>query len=210
MQLCSIPSGSGGWRSRRRQNQKGPSRSSQSSCFPMIWICRRERLNPSMLLSRKSDGAHFLWATIHFVLNVKPTQRRDGTLRAQKAAHSVARAGLREDGKEQISRRLPHRLALGDARCPPRVWREPQRRQRTFQSHVDRPLRPSSRMPSSRDRFSDYHRQTSRSRAFRSPLFILACVSFPLKGNGADRLSALQANSLGPRSNQPAKWAHPL
>ena len=34
----------------------------------------------------KSDGAHFLWATIHFVLNVKPTQRREGTLRAQKAA----------------------------------------------------------------------------------------------------------------------------
>jgi len=23
----------------------------------------------------KSDGAHFLWATVHFVLNVKPTQR---------------------------------------------------------------------------------------------------------------------------------------
>jgi DNA-binding response OmpR family regulator len=31
----------------------------------------------------KSDGAHFLWATVHFVLNVKPTQRRDGTLKAQ-------------------------------------------------------------------------------------------------------------------------------
>ena len=34
----------------------------------------------------KSDGAHFLWATIHFVLNVKRTQRRGGTLKAQKAA----------------------------------------------------------------------------------------------------------------------------
>jgi hypothetical protein len=26
----------------------------------------------------KSDGAHFLWATVHFVLNVKPAQRRWG------------------------------------------------------------------------------------------------------------------------------------
>jgi DNA-binding response OmpR family regulator len=49
----------------------------------------------------KSDGAHFLWATVHFVLNVKPTQRRDGTLNAQKAAQ-LRRAGRsREDGKEQ-------------------------------------------------------------------------------------------------------------
>jgi DNA-binding response OmpR family regulator len=38
-------------------------------------------------LVTKSDGPHFLWATVHFVLNVKPTQRREGTLRAQKASH---------------------------------------------------------------------------------------------------------------------------
>lgn len=37
-------------------------------------------------LVTKSDGPHFLWATVHFVLNVRPTQR-EGTLRAQKAAH---------------------------------------------------------------------------------------------------------------------------
>src|ERR1700739_2212040 len=36
-------------------------------------------------LVTKSDGPHFLWATVHFVLNVKPTQRREGTCRAQKA-----------------------------------------------------------------------------------------------------------------------------
>jgi CheY-like chemotaxis protein len=28
----------------------------------------------------KSDGAHFLWATIHFVLNVKPAKRLEGKL----------------------------------------------------------------------------------------------------------------------------------
>ena len=37
-------------------------------------------------LVTKSDGAHFLWATVHFVLTVKPTQRPEGTLKAQKAA----------------------------------------------------------------------------------------------------------------------------
>jgi len=41
----------------------------------------------------KSDGAHFLWATVHFVLNVKPTQRAEGTLKAQKAAQLAVRAG---------------------------------------------------------------------------------------------------------------------
>ncbi|HSZ61860.1 MAG TPA: response regulator [Terriglobales bacterium] len=35
-------------------------------------------------LVSKSDGDHFLWATVHFVLNVKPTQRREARLRAQR------------------------------------------------------------------------------------------------------------------------------
>src|ERR1700746_144717 len=49
----------------------------------------------------KSDGAHFLWATVHFVLNVKPTQRREGTLKAQREAQ-LRRAGRSgEDGKER-------------------------------------------------------------------------------------------------------------
>jgi DNA-binding response OmpR family regulator len=43
-------------------------------------------------LVTKSDGPHFLWATAHFVLNVKPTQRREGMLRAEKAAH-IRRTG---------------------------------------------------------------------------------------------------------------------
>jgi DNA-binding response OmpR family regulator len=49
----------------------------------------------------KSDGAHFLWATVHFVLNVKPTQRKDGTLMAQRAAQLHRTRRSREDGKEQ-------------------------------------------------------------------------------------------------------------
>jgi CheY-like chemotaxis protein len=34
-------------------------------------------------LVTKADGDHFLWATVHFVLNIKPTLRLEATLRAQ-------------------------------------------------------------------------------------------------------------------------------
>jgi DNA-binding response OmpR family regulator len=34
-------------------------------------------------LVTKSDGAHFLWATVHFVLNVKPAQSREGKRQLQ-------------------------------------------------------------------------------------------------------------------------------
>lgn len=37
-------------------------------------------------LVAKSDGAHFLWATVHFVLNVKPTQRGKQAMRPQAPA----------------------------------------------------------------------------------------------------------------------------
>ncbi len=71
----------------------------------------------------KSDGAHFLWATIHFVLNVKPTQRRDGTLRAQKAAQLRRTGRFREDGKEQRADASHQPSSLEDVRFSPRVWR---------------------------------------------------------------------------------------
>jgi DNA-binding response OmpR family regulator len=48
-------------------------------------------------LVTKADGPHFLWATVHFVLNVKPIQRKEGTLRAQKAGH------LRRTGRSRES-----------------------------------------------------------------------------------------------------------
>ena len=34
-------------------------------------------------LVTKADGAHFLWATVHFILNVKPNPREQATLSAQ-------------------------------------------------------------------------------------------------------------------------------
>ena len=33
----------------------------------------------------KADGAHFLWATVHFILNVKPNRREQTTLSVQAA-----------------------------------------------------------------------------------------------------------------------------
>src|SRR2546430_1271251 len=38
-------------------------------------------------LVANSDGPHFLLATVHFVLNVKPAQRREGMLRSQTPIH---------------------------------------------------------------------------------------------------------------------------
>ena len=51
-------------------------------------------------LVTRSDGPHFLWATVHFVLNVKPTQRTQGTLRARKAARLRRTGESREVGNE--------------------------------------------------------------------------------------------------------------
>ena len=46
-------------------------------------------------LVTKSDGPHFLWATVHFILNVKPAQHPEGTLSDQTPAR------LRRPGKSR-------------------------------------------------------------------------------------------------------------
>jgi DNA-binding response OmpR family regulator len=40
-------------------------------------------LNSVDALVTKSDGAHFLWATVHFVLNVRPAQSREAKHQSQ-------------------------------------------------------------------------------------------------------------------------------
>jgi hypothetical protein len=40
-------------------------------------------LNSVDALVNKSDGAHFLWATVHFVLNVKPAEISEGKRHSQ-------------------------------------------------------------------------------------------------------------------------------
>ena len=51
--------------------------------IPIVMLAEHLELPEGALKSvdalvTKSDGAHFLWATIHFVLNVKPAKRLAG------------------------------------------------------------------------------------------------------------------------------------
>jgi DNA-binding response OmpR family regulator len=52
----------------------------------------------------KSDGPHFLLATVHFILNVKPAQRHEEKLRSQTPAHLPCPGRSREGtDREQTS-----------------------------------------------------------------------------------------------------------
>ena len=74
-------------------------------------------------LVAKSDGPHFLLATVHFVLNVKPAQRREGILRSQAPIH-LRRPGRSREGAERRQANSPQ-LAIDEKDAPfsPRVWR---------------------------------------------------------------------------------------
>src|ERR1700691_6250755 len=49
-------------------------------------------LNSVDALVTKSDGSHFLWATVHFVLNVKRAQGHGGKVKTQNRARPKGRA----------------------------------------------------------------------------------------------------------------------
>jgi hypothetical protein len=74
-------------------------------------------------LVTKSDGAHFLLATLHFVLNVKPSQRRPENLRTPTPVH-LRRPGRSRGGSGRWSA-SPPQLAIDETDTPfsPRVWR---------------------------------------------------------------------------------------
>ena len=46
-------------------------------------------------LVTKSDGPHFLWATVHFILNVKPPQNLEEKLSKSNTGTSALRFSLR-------------------------------------------------------------------------------------------------------------------
>jgi DNA-binding response OmpR family regulator len=75
-------------------------------------------------LVTKADGAHFLWATIHFVLNVKPTRQLEARTKAQGHAR-LRRPG---DAREKIERcqSNPLQPATEDKLAPfsSRAWRD--------------------------------------------------------------------------------------
>ena len=65
----------------------------------------------------RSDGAHFLWATVHFVLHVKPAQHREAKLRAQTPVHLRRPGSSRERaGRRQAS--LPESATTGEREEP--------------------------------------------------------------------------------------------
>jgi len=73
----------------------------------------------------KSDGAHFLWATVHFVLNVKPAQRHKAQRqrRSQTPNHprlSVSSRGRASRGQANHSQLAP---AEKDTPFSREVWR---------------------------------------------------------------------------------------
>lgn len=51
-------------------------------------------LNSVDAVVTKSDGAHFLLATVHFMLNVRPAQRREPKVSAKAPRHFRGTAGL--------------------------------------------------------------------------------------------------------------------
>jgi DNA-binding response OmpR family regulator len=69
----------------------------------------------------KADGAHFLWATVHFLLNVKRAVPEEGLGTTQTAAH-LRLAGRSEKG---LARRHKTSEGKDDEKArpfPPRVW----------------------------------------------------------------------------------------
>jgi DNA-binding response OmpR family regulator len=71
----------------------------------------------------KSDGPHFLLATVHFVLNVKPAQRYEAQPRSQTPAHLRRPGGSRERANRRQANPPP--LATDEKNTPfsREVWR---------------------------------------------------------------------------------------
>jgi DNA-binding response OmpR family regulator len=74
-------------------------------------------------LVTKSDGPHFLWATVHFVLSVKPQRLAISLKRAQSPVH-LRRPGRARDGLKHGQANASAQ-ATGDRDAPlsPRAWR---------------------------------------------------------------------------------------
>jgi DNA-binding response OmpR family regulator len=72
-------------------------------------------------LVAKSDGPHFLLATVHFVLNVKPVQFRQGA-RSQTPIH-LLRPGASREGAKRRQANVRAATDERDAPFSPRMWR---------------------------------------------------------------------------------------
>jgi len=73
-------------------------------------------------LVAKSDGPHFLLATLHFVMKVKPAQRQEAQTRNQTPAH-LRRPGRAREGREPVRTGVPESAEEKDAAFSREVWR---------------------------------------------------------------------------------------
>lgn len=75
-------------------------------------------------LVTKSDGPHFLWATVHFVLSVTPAKRLEIRLKRAQAPVHLRRLGRARDGLEHLQA-TAYEQTTGDREAPlsPRTWR---------------------------------------------------------------------------------------
>ena len=96
--------------------------------MPIVMLAENIELPEDALKSvdalvTKSDGLHFLLATVHFVLSVKPIHRHDAKLRAQTPAH-LRRPGRSREGSENRQAN-PAQPATNEKDAPfsPGVWR---------------------------------------------------------------------------------------
>lgn len=75
-------------------------------------------------LVTKADGSHFLWATIHFVLNVKPAKRLAGKPEATQVPVHLRRPSRSRDWSDGGRANLAHTASNDhDAPFSPRVWK---------------------------------------------------------------------------------------
>ena len=73
-------------------------------------------------LVAKSDGPHFLLATLHFVMNVRPAQRHEANVRSQTPAH-LRRPGRSRESANDVQAQPPASVADEKARFSREVWR---------------------------------------------------------------------------------------
>jgi len=95
---------------------------------PIVMVCDNLELPDDALKSVdafviRSDGRHFLVATIHFVLSVEWDKQRNDAARAAAARRPFNPSGLRRPGKRTTSRARRSSPETGDAPFSLRLWK---------------------------------------------------------------------------------------
>jgi DNA-binding response OmpR family regulator len=95
---------------------------------PIVMVCDNLELPEDALKSVdaivvRSDGHHFLVATIHFVLSVEWEKQHNGASRAAAARRPFNRLGLDRPRRTTTSHARRSSTKGGDVPFPPRLWR---------------------------------------------------------------------------------------